>query len=419
MKSQPKLTLFILIALCILSAGAAQSCKLLFKSDYADLKAVDLTAMVDTYPDMYKRQFAQSEPARKQIINQQKQAFALAQAAEDEGLHKTEKFKRQMEINTAQLLAAEYTKRNPEVTVGKEEWEAYYASHKDQFDADIKFFTEGRKQQISDEMKEQQRGMWSEMKVRAEKARQAGLDKDPSFTTLTKFRKADVLASLYAQVLEERNKLTDAERKKYLAEHPEADLEKLKEKAQGILDRLNRGEDFIKLADEFTEDGGRGRGGELPWFAADGTISGGGGKMDEEFTRATFALKKGEASSELVKTSFGFHLIRVDDRRMATPPAAPSPSPATPNATPAPKPTPQEEVHARHIIIATQEAESFESKLIQEKIKRGMEDATLKYPVNVPADFVVNVAGLDRGRNPGLGGGQSGTMRGITPQENK
>ncbi|MCI0525341.1 MAG: peptidylprolyl isomerase [Acidobacteria bacterium] len=416
MKSHKKLVLFIVIAVSLV---AAQSCQLLFKSDFADLKANDLTAMVATYPDMYIRQFAQSEPARKQIINQQKQAFALAQAAEAEGLHKTEKFKRQMEISVDQLLAAEYTKRNPEVTVGKEEWEAYYASHKAQFDADIKFITESRKQQIPDEMKEQQRGMWSEMKVRAEKARQAGLDKDPSFVTLTKFRKADALANLYAQLLEERNKLTDAERKKYLAEHPEADLEKLREKAQSILDRLNRGEDFIKLADEFTEDGGRGRGGELPWFAADGTISGGGGKMDEEFTRATFALKNGETSKELVKTSFGFHIIRVDDRRMATPPAAPSPSPAAPNATPAPKPTPAEEVLARHIIITTQEAESFESRLIQEKIKRGMEDASLKYPVNAPADFVVNVAGLDRGRIPGLGGGQGGTMRGITPQENK
>lgn len=416
MKSHKKLVLFIVIAV---SVAAGQSCKLLFKSDYADLKAADLTAMIETYPDMYKRQFAQSEQARKQVINQQKQAFALAQAAEAEGLHKTEKFKWQMEISAAQLLAAEYTKRNPEVTVSKEEWEAYYASHKDQFDADIKFITESRKQQMPDEIKEKQRAQWSEMKLRAEKARQAGLDKDPSFVILTKFRKADVLANLYAQLLEERNKLTDAERKKYLAEHPEADLEKLREKAQGILDRLNRGEDFIKLADEFTEDGGRGRGGELPWFAADGTISGAGGKMDEEFTRATFALKKGETSKELVKTSFGFHIIRVDDRRMATPPAAPSPSPATPNVTPAPKPTPQEEVLARHIIVTTQEAESFEGRLIQEKIKRGMEDATLKYPVNAPVDFVVNVAGVDRGRIPSLGGGPSSTMRSIDPQENK
>lgn len=416
MKSHKKLVLFIVIAV---SFAAAQSCKLLFKSDYADLKAADLTAMIEAYPDMYKRQFAQSEQARKQLINQQKQAFALAQAAEAEGLHKTEKFKWQMEISADQLLAAEYSKRNPEATVSKEEWEAYYASHKAQFDSDIKFATESRKQPMSDEVKEQQRESWSKMKFLAEKARQAGLGKDPSFVTMTKFRKADVLANLYAQLLEERNKLTDAERKKYLAEHPEADLEKLREKAQGILDRLNRGEDFIKLADEFTEDGGKGRGGELPWFAADGTISDGGGKMDEEFTRATFALKKGETSKELVKTSFGFHIIRVDDRRMATPPAAPAPSPATPNITPAPKPTPQEEAHARHIIITTQEAESFESKLIQEKIKRGMEDAALKYPVNVPADFVVNVAGLDRGRVPGLGGGQGGTMRGITPQENK
>ncbi len=417
MKSHKKLAVFFLV---VVGAVAAQSCKLLFKSDYVDLKAADLTAFVDAkVPDMYKRQLAQNEQMRKQVINQYKQGFALAQAAEEEGLHKTDKFKSQMEITTDQLLAQEYTKRNPEATVGKEEWEAYYASHKAKFEADIKSVNEGSKQPMTDEVKERQRALWSELKVRAEKARQAGIDKEPVFATVVKFGKADVLAGLYAQMLEERNKLTDAERKKYLAEHPEADLEKLREKAQGILDRLNKGENFEKLADEFTEDSGRGKGGELPWFAEEGTIIGGGGKMDADFVKATFALQKGETSKELLKTSFGFHIIRVDDRRMATPPAGLSQPPATPNSPPAPKPTPWEEIHARHIIIITKDAESFEKPLVQDKLKRAMEDATLKYPVNVPADFVVNVGGLDRNRIPGVGGGQSGQMRGITPQENK
>lgn len=410
--------LFITMLLAV-SLPAAQSCKYLFKSDYTTLNQADLTSLVDTLPDMNKRQLAQQESARKGLIDQLKRAYALAQAAEAEGLDKSAKFTQQMSLSTDQLLAVEYGKRNPEATVSKEDWEAYYASHKNDFESDFNAVNANRKPAPTDEIKEQQRSMWSELKVRADRARKAGLDKDPGVLAQIKFGKANVLANLYAQSLEDKFKPTDAERKKYLAEHPEADAEKLKEKAQGILDRLKKGDDFIKLADEFTEDGGRGRGGELPWFAQDGTIVDGGGKMDEEFTRATFALQKGEMSKELVKTSFGFHIIRVDDRRMATPPPPPPTASPAPNATPAPQPAPREEIHARHIIITTQEADSFEQRLVQEKIKRAMEDATLKFPVSAPADFKVNVAGFDPNRMPGVGGGQGGSMKQIQPGENK
>ncbi len=416
MRLRNKLFITVLIAVSLL---ATQSCKYFFKSDYTTLNPADLTSLTDTLPDMQKRQLAQQETARKGMIDQIKRAYALAQAAEAEGLDKSAKFTQQMALSTDQLLAVEYGRRNPDVTISKEDWEAYYAAHKNDFDSDFKAVNANRKQAPTDEMKEQQRSMWSELKVRAERARKAGLDKDPGIMAQIKFGKANVLANLYAQSLEEKFKPTDAEKKKYLADHPEADAEKLKEKAQGILDRLKKGEDFIKLADQFTEDGGRGRGGELPWFAGDGTIVDGGGKMDEEFTRATFALQKGETSKELVKTTFGFHIIRVDDRRMATPPPpAPTASPA-PNATPAPPPAPREEIRARHIIISTQEADSFEQRLIEEKIKRAMEDATLKYPVSAPTDFKINVAGFDPNRVPGVGGGQGGPMKQIQPGENK
>jgi len=407
-KSHKKLALFVLL---IAGLVAAQSCKLLFKSDYADLKAEDLTALVDArFPEMQRRQIAQNQQARKQVIDQYKKAFAFAQAAEEEGLHKTDKFKKQMDLITRQLLAAKYTEGNPDLVIPKEEWEAYYAAHKDQFEADIKFVTEGRKP-MPDEVKEQQRGMWSEMNIRADKARQAGLEKDKGVLAILKFGKADALANLYAQSLEEKHKLTDAERKKYLAEHPESDPDKLKEKAQGLLDRLKKGESFEKIADEANDDGSKGSGGDLNWF--------GKGAMDADFEAAAFALQKGQTSNELVKSKFGYHIIRVDDRRMAA--APPTPASANPAPSPAPeqKQEPKEEIHARHIYVDTRASEQFESQMIQDKVKRAMEDATLKFPVNAPADFVVTVAGLDRNRIPGVGGGQSGTMRGMTPGENK
>jgi len=402
--------LFILFVTCVVTA---QSCKLLFKSDYAELKAADLTAFVEArFPDMQRRQLAQNEQMRKQVIDNFKKAFAFAQAAEEEGLHKSDKFKKQLEIATEQMLATKYTERNPDVVVSKEEWEAYCASHKDQFEAHLKFITANRKQPITDEQREQQRELWGQTKVRSDKARQAGLDKDPGVTILVKFGKADLLANLYTQLLQEKHKLTDAEKKKILAENPGADLDKLKEKAQGLLDRVKKGDSFEKIADEFNEDGSKGQGGDLGWF--------GKGMMDADFEAAAFALQKGQTSSELVKSRFGYHIIRVDDRRLAatTPATAPANGPG-PSPSPDQNQGRKEEMRARHIYIDTRAAEQFESQMIQDKVKRAMEDATLKFPVNAPTDFIVNIAGLERRRIPGVGGGQSGTMRGIQPGENK
>jgi parvulin-like peptidyl-prolyl isomerase len=169
------------------------------------------------------------------------------------------------------------------------------------------------------------------------------------------------------------------------------------------------GESFEKIADEYNEDGTRGRGGDLDWF--------GKGVMDADFEKAAFALQKGQITNELVKSQFGYHIIRVDDRRIVTPtPSSPTPS-SSPTAEQ--KPAPREEIRARHIFIDTRMSEQFESQLVQDKVKRGMEDASLKFPVTAPDDFVVRVAGLDRNRIPGLGGGQGGTMRGIRPDENR
>ena len=408
MRYRSTVTLALLLVATML---ATQSCKYFFKSDYATLNPADLTTLAETFPEMQKRMLAQNEQARKGFIDNFKRAFALAQAAEAEGLDKSEKFKQMLSINVAQLLAVEYGKRNPDATVKKEDWETYYNAHKAEFESDFKFVNKNRPQPPTDEQKEQQREMWSEMKYRAELGTKAGIEKEPAIQVQIKFGKANILANLYSELLEERFKLTDAEKKKYVAEHPEADVDKLKEKAQGLLDRVKKGESFEKIADEVNEDATRGRGGDLDWFPR--------GRMDVDFEKAAFSLQKGQMSSELVKTSFGYHIIRVDDRRMSAPPAPAAAASPAPGASPAPAPTPQEEVRARHIYVGTQEAESFEGRLVQEKIKRAMEDATLKYPVSAPTDFKVNVSGFDPNRTPGIGGGQGGQMRRIDPTENK
>lgn len=396
-----KLVLYILL---VVGLVASQSCKSLFKSDYAELKADEMTAFVEAgYPETYRRQIAQNEMIRKKFIDDFKKLFAFAQAAEAAGLHKSDEFKRRSEFVVEQLLAVKYTERNPDLIISKEEWEAYYAAHKDQFDNHFKLITANVKQTITDDQKEQQREIWSQTKTRAEKARQAGLDKESGFAVLVKFGKADLLAKLYARSIEEKNKLTDDEKKKYLAEHPNSDPDKQKEKAQGLLERVKKGEDFEKLAGEFSDDPvSKVKGGDLGWF--------GKGIMDPAFEAAAFALQKGQTTGELIKSRFGYHIIRVEDRRMASPKTDPH-APQGPGQAPEGPQEQKEEVHARHILVDTTEFEQYETRQVQDKVKRELEDATLKYAVAAPTDFVIKVAGLDRNPIPGGDGGQGGSMK--------
>ena len=73
---------------------------------------------------------------------------------------------------------------------------------------------------------------------------------------------------------------------------------------------LAGGADFAALAREFSEDQtARTNGGDLGWFAA--------AQMDREFSAGAFALRKPGEVSELVLSSFGYHIIRLEARKPA------------------------------------------------------------------------------------------------------
>jgi parvulin-like peptidyl-prolyl isomerase len=380
--------LFFVIAIAI----GVQSCSMLGKKEFSSMSSIDLAALAESFPEPAKRALSQNEAQRKQLIETFKKSFSLAQAAEAEGLEKSDKFKRQLGLTIDSLLATEHKKRNPTVNISKEEADAYYASHKEEYEADLKTIFEDQPTPPGDDMKELFKTQWSNVKVLSEKARQSGLEKEQLFAIQVKFRKANMLAEFYREELGKRYKLTPEEKTKYIAEHPEADPEKVKQNAEGILDRVKKGESFEKLFEEVKQDISKGRGEELGWFSRGG--------MDPAFETAAFAMKKGETSSELVKTKFGYHIIRVDDKRTTKQPAAPpnlmAPAPGgAPNPGGSQSNQTVEEVRARHILISTKEADEFEQRLIDEKVKKAMDEAAGKYPVTAPADFAINVQGQD------------------------
>ena len=85
-------------------------------------------------------------------------------------------------------------------------------------------------------------------------------------------------------------------------------------KAKELIAKIKAGGDFAKLAQENSKDTGSAKdGGSLGWFRDK--------DMVPEFSKAAFAMKKGEVSAAPVKTQFGYHIIRVEDRRPAQAPA--------------------------------------------------------------------------------------------------
>ena len=80
------------------------------------------------------------------------------------------------------------------------------------------------------------------------------------------------------------------------------------DEAKAALARIKAGEDFAKVATELSKDPA-GDGGDLGWFSKD--------RMVPEFADAAFKLQPGQVSDP-VKSQFGWHIIKVEERRMRT-----------------------------------------------------------------------------------------------------
>ena len=79
-----------------------------------------------------------------------------------------------------------------------------------------------------------------------------------------------------------------------------------KEEADKILAEIRAGGDFVKLATDRSQAPSAPRGGDLGYFGA--------GQMVAPFEKAAFSLQQGEIS-EVIQTQFGYHIIRLEDRR--------------------------------------------------------------------------------------------------------
>jgi parvulin-like peptidyl-prolyl isomerase len=313
-----------------------------------NLSAQDMEVLVGEIMPPPQQQALASSPEQKQTLAKRlRELLALAQVAEQKGFAEKPDVQSQINLQTDLALRDAFDKKNPGVKLEDEEINKYLADNPQEFDsflnANPQFKTQAEGPQAEGMKKE-----FAQIKVLAARARQQKLDQDQAFKLRALLERSNVLARAYITDLQEGDKLvTDADVEQYYKEHPEEfeearvrhilistspeeaphtphpgkdeaeahgdkpkalTKEEAKKKAQAILDRIRKGEDFAKLAEEYSGDpSSKSKGGDTGYFAK--------GAMVPEFEKAAFSLKPGEVS-DLVETQFGYHIIKGEDHRI-------------------------------------------------------------------------------------------------------
>ncbi len=145
------------------------------------------------------------------------------------------------------------------------------------------------------------------------------LDKTPDIQTQIQITRQSVLIRALQSDFIANNQPTDKEvRKEYETVtaasmgdqeyNPRHILVSTEEEAKDVIRSLKKGAKFEQLAkDKSTDDGSKNKGGELGWSSAR--------SYAQPFAEALVKLKKGEITQQPVKTSFGWHVIRLDGMR--------------------------------------------------------------------------------------------------------
>lgn len=152
-----------------------------------------------------------------------------------------------------------------------------------------------------------------------QEAKKRGLDNAPEYKKKVEdFQKLTLISQLLEKEIEEKVKVSEKDVKDYYDSHRNEltqngqvkashILVKTEEEAKKIREQIGKGGDFAKIAREKSIDpGSAANGGDLGYFSR--------GQMMPEFEKAAFALKTGEVSGP-VKTQYGFHIIKVTDRK--------------------------------------------------------------------------------------------------------
>jgi peptidyl-prolyl cis-trans isomerase C len=165
----------------------------------------------------------------------------------------------------------------------------------------------------------------------AEQARKEGLEKDPAVRQALKEIEQQLLVKAWMN-RKLKGSITEGAVQqaynRYLAEYkPDEEvrarhvLTETEDQAKAVIADLKKGGDFADVAKAKSKDpSAKSNGGDLGYFTKD--------EMVKEFSDAAFGMKAGELLAAPVKSQFGWHVIKLEDRRMTTAPTLEQATPA-------------------------------------------------------------------------------------------
>jgi len=346
-------------------------------------------------PPPQQAQMASSPEDKKKLLDEVRKLLSVAAFAESEGYAQRPEVQAQLALQNDLGLNDAYRKKYPDTKISDDDINAYYQAHPNEFDNFLQANPQFQ-QRAQGAQRDQFKKQYGEFKVVAERARKEKLDEDEKVRLEMLIKRSDVLNNAYLSDLDKNaDKLvSDKEVEQYYGEHqsdfeevrvrhilistqpqqpPNPDpakkgeqpkapsKEEARKKAEEVLAKVRKGEDFAALVKQYSDDpGSKDKGGEYTFSH---------GQMVAEFEKAAFDLKPGEISN-LVETQFGFHIIKLEERH----PGAGASDPKV-----------------RQQIV---------NKLKRDKIEARVDEIAKNSKVSVPDDFDTTVKAADPSQLP-------------------
>ncbi|HXG86150.1 MAG TPA: peptidylprolyl isomerase [Pyrinomonadaceae bacterium] len=367
----------------------------------------DMAILLKDANPMQIKQIAGSPEAKKKIAENLKQLLAVASQARKEGIANEPNVKLELENIRTVLTATIYDQKingdkgpmPPFGYITEEQVNTFLsdANHEAEFkeflDSKLALAKESGKfpkdKELTEDEIKQAKNDYAKIRIYEAEAKaksgELGEEFKRELELQIKLQQAQFLAGQYAQKnLVEKVKVTDEDVQKYIAEHPGLDPKEKRATADGILKRALEGEDFAKLANEFSQDPGN--------KSPDGEPQGGiykdvtKGKMMPAFEEAALALAPGEVADRLVETPYGYHIVKLERKGEGTGADG----------------KPAETYDVRHILITTTTkdptnpmarempvAEMVRQTLETEKQKKVLDEIVANNPIEVAEDFEI------------------------------
>lgn len=161
------------------------------------------------------------------------------------------------------------------------------------------------------------------LELLSEQAVREQLHQQPDIATELYFQRINLLANAMMERLARDANVSDAQvEQRYRQRYPEGNITEYRtrqilvderERARDLVDQLRRGADFAELARKFSKGPAAAQGGALEWFRPEQVLP--------EFAEAVAALRPGEYTRSPVKTTYGWHVVLLEQRRRVPAPA--------------------------------------------------------------------------------------------------